>query len=91
MGVLRQAGAVAEIPVRAHIIERMRISVARHHAQAVVVASVQRDLQSVVVRPVDVSHLKNIGQIGELRVEGLIGLLAVVSVVDTVIVERSTG
>src|SRR5208283_3483057 len=58
--VLRQAGAVAEIPVCAHIIEGVRIRVARDHAQAVVVARVQCDLKSVVVRAVDVAHLENV-------------------------------
>ena len=67
MSVLRQAGAITEVPVRAHIIKRVRVGVARHHAQAVIVAGIQRDLQSVVIRPVDVSHLEDVGQIGELR------------------------
>src|ERR1035438_10281315 len=61
VGILRQAGAVAEVPVRAHIIERMLISVACHNAKAVIVARGQRDLQSVVIGFVDVSHLKDVG------------------------------
>ena len=47
--ILRQAGAIAEVPVCAHVIERVSVGVTGHHAQAVIVSRVQSDLQSVVV------------------------------------------
>ena len=90
MSVLRQAGAITEVPVRAHIIKRVRVGVARYHAQAVIVARIQRDLQSVVVGPVDISHLEDVGQIGELRVERLIERL-VSSVDRTIVVTRASA
>ncbi len=49
VGILRQAGAVSKVPVRAHIVQRMRVRVTRHHAQTMVVARIQGDLQPVVV------------------------------------------
>ena len=84
--ILRQAGAVAEVPVRAHVIGRVSVGIAGHHAQAVIVARVQRDLQTVVVRAVDVSHLENVGQVGELGGEGSIRFFASVVIGSAVVV-----
>ncbi len=61
VSVLRQSRSVPEIPIRAYVIERVRIGVTGHRAQAVIVARVQRGLQSVVVRAIDISHLKDVG------------------------------
>jgi len=72
VGVLWQARSVSEIPVCAHVIERVRVGVTGHHAQAMIVSGVQGYLQTVVIGPIDVAHLENVAQIGELRVEGLI-------------------
>src|SRR5579864_3231493 len=52
----------------------MRVGVANDRAEAVVVARTQRSLQTVVVRLVDVSHLKDVAQEGKLGVEGPGGL-----------------
>ena len=59
--ILWQACAVAEIPVRAHVIGSMSVGVSRDHAQTMEIAGVQSGLQTVVVGAVDVPHLENIG------------------------------
>ena len=69
VGVLRQAGAVSEVPIRANVVERMGIGVTRYHAQPVEISRIQRCLQTVVGGFVDVSHLENIAEVRELRVE----------------------
>ena len=74
--VLRQAGAIAEIPIRANLIERVPIRISSDHAQAVIVARGHRDLQGVVVRSIDVPHLEDVAQVGELRREGPVRLFA---------------
>jgi hypothetical protein len=58
--------AVTEIPVGSYVVERVRVGVTGNHAQAVIVARIQGDLQTVIVRPVDISHLKNVAQEGKL-------------------------
>src|SRR5580704_5472557 len=89
-GILRQAGAIAEIPVRAHIIRGVRIGVAHHHTQPVIVARIQSNLQAVVVRFVDIPHLEDVGQVGELFVQRLRGRL-VPGVGVAIVIGGSTG
>ena len=88
MSVLRQSRSVAEIPVRAHVIESVRPGVTGNHAQAVEISGVQRHLQAVVIRPIDIPHLEDVAQIGELRREWLIGLLVSVVIDNAVVVHR---
>src|ERR1039458_4071533 len=71
----RNAGARAEIPVRADLVECVRIGVAGDHAETVEVARRECGLQAVVVRTIDVAHLVNLGEEGELGVVGSRGLL----------------
>ena len=49
VGILRQACAVAEIPVRAHVIRGMSVGISRNHTQTVEITRVQCGLQTVVV------------------------------------------
>src|ERR1700730_16184139 len=65
VGILRQAGSVAKMPIRPQVIEGMGKRVTCHSTQAMVVPGRESRLQSVVVGPVDVSHLKNIAQVRE--------------------------
>src|SRR4029077_2153761 len=65
--VLRQTGTIAEIPIRADSVKGVTVGVTGHHAQAVVVARGHRGLQGVIVRSIDVSHLKDVAQVWELR------------------------
>src|SRR6516225_1523429 len=59
----------AEVPVGAYLVERMGPGVAGHHGQPMEVARGQGGLQRVVIGTVDVAHLENLGEIGELGVE----------------------
>ena len=52
----------------------MRVRVANHGIEAMIVAGIQGGLKAVVVRPVEVTHLENITEPGKLRVERTRGL-----------------
>src|SRR5580700_870011 len=65
----RQAESRAEVPIRADIIERMRVGVAGDESEMVIFASGESGLQSVVVRFVVVGHLIDVLQERECGVE----------------------
>ena len=76
--VAGQSQSSAEVPVSTNLIQRVRIRITGDHGQAVVVACCERHLQAVVVRTVNVRHLKNLAEVRELIEEGAAHLLAAV-------------
>src|SRR5438445_10964126 len=71
VGVLRQAGAVSEVPIRANVVERMGIGVTRYHAQPVEIRRDNRRSRPVEGDLVDVPNLENLAAVRELRLKGL--------------------
>src|SRR6516164_7138904 len=65
-----QAGAGAEIPVSADIVEAVGIGVAHQEAESVIIAARQSQLQAVVVRSIDVPDLIDLGEERELGIKG---------------------
>src|SRR6516165_6427718 len=59
----------AEVPVGAYLVERVGPGVAGYHRQPMKVARRQSGLQRVVIGTVDIAHLENLSEIGELGVE----------------------
>src|SRR5436305_342081 len=76
----RDAIACPEIPVGANHVQGMRVSVASDHTEAVKVARCERCLESVVVGSIDVLHLEDLRQVGELGIKGATQLFGTIIV-----------
>src|SRR6202034_1764895 len=67
--VRREAQSRAEIPVRADIVERMRVGVSGNESEVVIIAAGEGGLQAVVIRFVVVAHLVDVLQERECEVK----------------------
>src|SRR5215831_5220376 len=67
----------AEVPVGAYLVERVGPGVAEHHREPMKITRRQRGLQRVVIGTVDIAHLEDLSEIGELGVERASRLLTV--------------
>src|ERR1700693_491168 len=67
----------------------MRPGITGYRVQSVEISRVQRHLQAVVVRPINICHLENIAQVRELRCKWSVGFLGSIQVDRAVVIERS--
>src|SRR6202030_4627303 len=90
VSVLRQSRSVTEIPVCSHVIESVRVGVSGYHAQAMEISGVQGHLQTVVIGPIDISHLEDVCKVWELSRERPVGFFGAVGV-DCAVAIASAG